>query len=533
MKISSPVKTALLILNLFPFIKAITQPEPDVTHYKFQITVNDKNDSIYGLAVIHFIKKAGALQLDLAGTRPDKKGMLVTAVYSDESLTNKLKYRHSDEKLIIDLPAALTDTAHVFVSYKGIPFDGLIISKNKYGQRTFFADNWPNRGHNWLPCHDVPGDKASVEFVVTAPAHYQVISNGIQVEETNIDRHNKRTHWREEIPIPTKVMVIGVAEFAVQQSGLINGCIPVTSWVYPADRDKGFYDYALAAEILPFYIKNIGPYPYKKLANVESKTMFGGMENANAIFYSENSITGQRKREDLIAHEIAHQWFGNMATEKSFAHVWLSEGFATYLTILYMENKYGKDTAIHMLREDRAQVIAFAKRSDASVVDHNPDYMELLNANSYQKGGWVLHMLHSQVGDEKFWEIMRKYFSTYAGKNADSEDFQKIVEEVTGRDWMIFFKQWLYTPGVPQLNVDWKYDAKSKSITINVKQVKNISQFPLQIGIRSANGQMTISDLFISKEKESFRITVKEKPVSIVPDPNTVMLFDGKVLELK
>ena len=164
-------------------------------------------------------------------------------------------------------------------------------------------------------------------------------------------------------------MVIGVADFAVNLSGVVDNCIPVYSWVYPEDRDKGFYDFALTAEMLSYFIKNVGPYGYKKLANVQSKTMFGGLENANAIFYNENYVTGTRNYEETFAHEIAHQWFGNMATEKSFAHLWLSEGFATYMTILYFENKYGTDTAINMLKEDRSQVIAFSKESNKAIVD--------------------------------------------------------------------------------------------------------------------------------------------------------------------
>ena len=157
-------------------------------------------------------------------------------------------------------------------------------------------------------------------------------------------------------------MVIGVADFAVNLAGMIDNCIPVYSWVFPEDRDKGFYDYAQAMEILPFFIKNVGPYGYKKLANVQSKTTFGGLENANTIFYHENSIDGTRKSETLLAHEIAHQWFGNMATEKSFAHLWLSEGFATYMTILYMENKYGADTATRCLKKTGRKLLTLQKQ---------------------------------------------------------------------------------------------------------------------------------------------------------------------------
>src|SRR6478672_3808793 len=223
----------------------------------------------------------------------------------------------------------------------GIPRDGLIISTNKYGERTFFSDNWPNRAHQWIPCVDRLDDKASFEFVVTAPSHYQMASNGTLVSRTAGGNEKTVTFWRETTPLPTKVMVIGVADFAVKKFADSPDSIPVTAWIFPGDSTKGFYDYALTPHMLRFFSDYIGPYPYRKLANVQSKTIFGGMENASAIFYAEGSVTGDRKWEDVYAHEIAHQWFGDMATEKSFAHLWLSEGFATYLTHIYFQHQYG------------------------------------------------------------------------------------------------------------------------------------------------------------------------------------------------
>ena len=255
-----------------------------------------------------------------------------------------------------------------------------------------------------------------------------------------------------------------------------------TAGCIPEDRDKGFYDYALAADILPFFIKNVGPYGYKKLANVQSKTTFGGLENANTIFYSENSVTGNRKSEGTIAHEIAHQWFGNMATEKSFAHLWLSEGFATYMTTLYMEHKYGADTARSMLLKDRDEVIEFAKTTDQPVIDESTDYMKLLNANNYQKGGWILHMLRRQLGDSLFWKSVQKYYSTYAGKNADSHDLQLIFEKVSGKNLSAFFKQWLYTPGIPKLDVTWSYLTEGEKGFPNCKTITK-KCFCFSIGI--------------------------------------------------
>src|SRR5690606_37082096 len=228
---------------------------------------------------------------------------------------------------------------------------------------------------------------------------------------------------------------------------------------------------------------------YKKLANVQSKTTFGGLENANTIFYTESSVSGNRRSEALITHEIAHQWFGNMATEKTFAHLWLSEGFATYMTILYLENKYGKDTALAMLEQDRKEVIAHAKQSNRPVVDTTHNFMELLNANSYQKGGWVLHMLRKELGDSVFWKGIRKYYSEFAGSVARTDDFQKVMETMSGKNLNTFFSQWLHTPGIPRVKISWQYDEKKRALQFQVNQLQQSPfQFPFTVEWTSADG---------------------------------------------
>jgi aminopeptidase N len=523
----------ILLLSSFFFFYIIpgAQTSIDVQHYKFEISLNDQSDTISGKAtmLVKFSTATDKLNLDLTSVK-EGKGMLITSITENNT---PVEYSHQQDKISIKFSTKkkIDETASFTIEYKGIPSDGMIISKNKYGHRTFFADNWPNRGHNWLPCADDPADKASVEFIVTAPQHYQVVANGILVEETNLTNDKKLTHWKEDVPVATKVMVIGVADFAVNLAGVVDNCIPVYSWVYPEDRDKGFYDYALAAEILPFYIKNVGPYGYKKLANVQSKTTFGGLENANTIFYHENSVDGTRRSETLLSHEIAHQWFGNMATEKSFAHLWLSEGFATYLTVLFMENKHGSDTARKMLEEDRQQVIDFAKTSDRSIVDDTKDYMELLNANSYQKGSWVLHMLRRQLGDSIFYKSIRSYYAAYAGKNADTKDLQNIFEKVSGKNLSQFFQQWLYTPGIPMLDISWNYLTVEKKVSITIKQLqKTPFSFPLELQLKNSTVTKTIT---ISKQEETFFIPVKVKPTKVVLDPNTSLLFAGTVIEKK
>lgn len=507
----------------------------DVLHYRFSISLNDANDTIFGKAEIkiRFIEPGKAFILDLKNSNSKGAGMKIDKV-TGTLVSFTLFYPDSIKIQSLD-SYKKNDTALITITYHGIPSDGLIISKNKFGHRTFFADNWPNRAHYWIPCKDDPADKASVEFIITAPEHYQVVANGIQIEETNLEKGLKRTHWKEDEPLATKVMTIGVADFAVNMVGFVNDCIPVYSWAFPENAKEAVHDFTLTKDILRFYINTIGLYGYKKLANVQSKTRFGGLENASAVFYAENKITGDGSIESLLAHEIAHQWFGNMATEKRFAHLWLSEGFATYFTTLFFEKKYGKDKAAAMRKEDREQVIAFTETNNTPVVDKTEtDFMNLLNENNYQKGGWILHMLRQQLGDSVFKKSIRKYYSTYAGKNADTEDLQKIFEDVSDKNLKQFFKQWLYTPGIPKLDIKWKYNNKEKNISITVKQIQHTPfSFPLEIGYQSGPIVNARKIVAVSKKTETFKIPMSQKPSKFIADPDVNLLFKGNITEEK
>lgn len=497
----------------------------DVQHYGFALSLSDSSNLIKGKATIDLlcIRNGRQIKLDLASINAGK-GMKVVQVTANN---RPLSYNHANNVLTIVFAEAFKngDRKTIVVNYEGVPADGLIIANNKFGHRGFFSDNWPNRARNWLPCVDHPADKASVDFIVTAPAHYQVISNGIKTEENNIDNNLRLTHYKETLPLPTKIMALGVARFAVQNAGDVNG-IPLSSWVYPEEQDKGFYDYALAVNILPFFINNVGPFAYKKLANVESTTIFGGMENAGAIFYSEEtSITGTRKSESLLTHEIAHQWFGDMATEADFSHLWLSEGFATYMTILYFEHKYGPDTARFMRTQNRDQVIAFARKKLRPVIDSSvTNYMELLNANSYQKGGWVLHMLRRQLGDSTFWKGIQLYYRRFAGKNAVTNDLRVVMEEVSGRDLKTFFHQWLSVPGHPVLDIQWQYNNDKKEIEITiVQQQQTVFQFPLELKIDG-----NVRTVEVKEKRTVVKFPVSEKPGVVMIDPEVNLLFEGR-----
>lgn len=499
----------------------------DVLHYHFFIEVTDQSDLIKGSTKIElqFLKETPSVLLNLIQKDTDGKGMSVTEVTQDDKIVS---FEQSDNLLKINVPKSREcQLSTIKINYSGVPKDGLIISKNMFGDRTFFGDNWPNRAQNWLPCIDELADKAYVDFYVTAPNYYRVIANGSLVEQTNINISNTFYHWRSSVVLPTDVMVVGIARFAVQNLEPVNG-IPVSSWVYPQNKENGFKDYAIADKILTYYIKTIGDYPFKKLANVQSKTRFGGMENASNIFYFEKSVNGNQDHEDLMAHEIAHQWFGDSATENDWPHVWLSEGFATYFTNLYLENSYGKKALDSLLIKQRQKVIKFSTTWKKPVVDTiTTNLIDLLNANSYEKGGWFLHMLRRNLGGATFAKAYKTYYETYKLKNASTGDFQNVVQQVSGKNLELFFNQWLYQVGQPKLNVNWSY--QHKMIEINIEQVqefKTIFSFPLSVKFNFKDHSSFVKTFDISKKIESFEIPSDKELISIVLDPNTDLLFE-------
>ncbi|MDQ3278886.1 MAG: M1 family metallopeptidase [Bacteroidota bacterium] len=519
-----------LVLFFLLLQSVATAQETDVLHYRFALNLHDAHDTITGLASIQFVHRSDKREIsfDLVGRQSDGKGMQVLWATKEGLADNVgLAVKQIGDKFFVTFPAARKgDTTSLLVHYKGIPADGLIISKNKFGERTFFADNWPNRAHHWIPCTDRPDDKASFEFLVTAPKQYKVVSNGLKIAEKAVGPATTLTHWKEATPQATKVMVIGVARFAVKEYTQQPGGVSISAWVYQRDSTKGFYDYGLTPEILQFFADYIGPFPYQKLANVQSTTIFGGMENASAIFYAESSVTGNRNQEDLMAHEIAHQWFGDAVSEKSFAHLWLSEGFADFLTNYYFEKKYGKAVAAERWKKSREEVVGFAGHSPHPVVDSTTDLMSLLNPNSYNKGAWVLHMLRSEVGDQTFQKVIQTYYQQYKGSNAETSDLKTIAEKVSGRELTPFFEQWLHRPGVPQLQVSTK--VQDGELTVFVKQHGKPYRLTLEADIIQADSEVVRKQFNLKDVNQVFKIPVKGSAVTLALDPDVKLLYTIK-----
>jgi aminopeptidase N len=217
-----------------------------------------------------------------------------------------------------------------------------------------------------------------------------------------------------------------------------------------------------------------------------------------------------------------------MVTEADWPHVWLSEGFATYLAILYMEHTYGQDTAKIMRITDRMKAIAFSRQKGTSIVDTSvTDYLQLLNANSYQKGGWVLHMLRKQLGDSTFWNCIRSYYSRYKGKNAVTDDFRKIVEEVSGTDQKKFFQQWLYVGSHPKLKIQSKFNKESKLLDIKINQEQPIPfDFDLEIEIVAAGNRVVKQTVHVRDQLTTISVPLTSTPLKMSIDPGVNLFYE-------
>jgi aminopeptidase N len=510
----------------------------DIENYRFELTLRDDRDVIEGRATVSVrFTKVGVteLPLDLIGANGEGQGMTVTSV---EVAGLPLDFTHESDLLRISLSEEGREgaTLNVTVSYSGVPASGLHAGPNKHGDRTFFSDNWPNRARNWLPTIDHPYDKAMSEMVVTAPAHYQVVSNGLLVEETDGAAGTRVTHWKQSVPIATWLYVLGVAEFAVQHVDDFRG-LPIQTWVYRQDRDAGFYDFAVPTkQVMEFYADHVGPYAYERLANITSPVTGGGMEAATAIMYHENSITGDRtvRWRNVIIHEIAHQWFGNAVTESDWDDVWLSEGFATYFTLLFIEHAYGRDEFVDGL-ESSAERVFTQYESDPGyriVHDDLDDMSRVSSGATYQKGSWILHMLRGRMGDEAFWAGIRAYYARYMNQNATTSDFQAAMEQASGLDLQTFFDQWLRDGGNPKLQGWWDYDVSARAVRIELNQTQTVGpmfEIPLEIGIYQ-DGQVlptTIERVDLDGGFHRFVIPVDAEPTDVRLDPNSWTLFEA------
>jgi aminopeptidase N len=501
----------------------------DALHYVFNLTFSDSSNEIAGDSIATVKLEAGVKEIVLDLTsKSGEKGMTVSAVTCGGA---PAAFTHDANRLRISLGRAANAGEEVSctTTYRGAPGGGLRIINNIHGERTAFSENWPNNARQWLPMIDHPYDKATGEFIVVAPSQYQVVGNGLLLEETDLPSGQRRTHWKQSVPIASWLYALGVARFTVRHYAVSKG-IPQQTWVFPQNADQGRKIFEMTGRrAFEYFSEQIGPYSYEKLAHVQAAGLGGGTEHASAIFYGEKGVASGN---GPVVHEVAHQWWGNAVTERDWDDVWLSEGFATYFTLLYAEQFDGRDAFVRGLRSSRDRILQLEKKMpDTPVIHRNlSDMQRVLNQFVYQKGGWTLHMLRYAIGTDRFWDGIREYYRRYQNRNASTDDLRAIMERASGRDLRWFFSQWLTRSGVPALSGRWTYDASAQQVVVELKQTQSGDPYrlPLEVGITAASGNAAprIERFELTGRDGRFTFAANAEPSAVVLDPNTWVLME-------
>jgi aminopeptidase N len=517
------------------------RPAFDVVDYALTIDLPDTGSMIRATALLSVTRtgRSDTLTLDLLDLAVDR-------VMVDGRLA---KFTRTPETIGIPVPKKENGARYkVSIDYGGVVIDGLIVRMDSAGRWTYFGDNWPNRARHWIPSIDHPSDKATVTWRVRAPRGRTVVANGKLVSTHSVrdatGAERVESVWRESRRIPVYLMVIAAApleqfDLGDTDCGLaeLQRCVPQT--VYTAPEQRGFLPgpFARAGEIVQLFSNLVGPFPYEKLSHVQSSTRFGGMENASEIFYSDAGFRNRSMTDQVVAHETAHQWFGDAVTERDWPHLWLSEGFATYFAALWTRAARGDSAFRVQMAGVRNAVLsdtmAVPKRPVIDTIETN--LLALLNRNSYEKGGFVLHMLRGQVGERAFFDAIRSYYAKHRHATAVTDDVRAEMEGASKQSLGWFFDQWLRRAGYPEVTATWTYDAGTHEVVIRVAQSARFGafRFPLTIVAIDSAGvahRTTAQIVAADGASQQVRIPLAAPPATVALDPDVELLAALKVV---
>lgn len=510
-------------------------PGVDVQRYDVYVTLPLRGHEIRARALLTVDRanSVSALSLDLIALTVDRVSV------------NGRSREFGRDSATIRIPLTVKDGTriHVRVDYHGEPRDGLIIREDPDRGWSAFGDNWPNRARYWIPSIDHPSDKALVNWTVTAPASLSIVANGARITRVllpstrDVATRFARTSFRMTKPIPTYLMVIGAARMQESSLGRTacgsavgGGCILQSVWTFLPEVKTMPGHFREAGAIVSTFAKLVGPYAYDRLTHVQSATRFGGMENATAIFYSDDAFRKGGVGVSLIAHETAHQWFGDAVTPRRWPDLWLSEGFATYFAALYTERSRGDSAFKDEMRRIRETVIAAPIVAGRPVVDSvgGETPLSLLNRNSYEKGAFVLHMLRGSMGSDVFFRALRDYQNRYRNGTATTDDLRAALEQRAGTSYEGFFDQWLHRPGFADLTITWTWNASTKSLMLQIVQGTTFAPYsgPLTVAIRTGATTRLITVPFAAKQSQLIVIPLPDARDidDVIADPNVALL---------
>jgi aminopeptidase N len=487
---SAPTAAAATPAETEPLKTAVDRPA-DIQHIRLDLDLFLAEKRIAGTATIDLVPLR-----PLNSVRFDAVGHEVSSVTLDG---NRLSFQNTGTELLVEFPDARRkgERLKLVVAYQvRDPKDGLFFFGPSAAEPKVPLQMWTQGqaigNRRWFPCFDHPNEKQTTEIFATVDAGMEVLSNGRLVgRETLAGGKRERFHWRQSEPHVSYLVTLVAGKFAVGRESWRQ--IPVTYYV-PVDRGAEIAPtFGRTREMLEFFSTRFGvDYPWEKYAQVVvEQFVSGGMENTSATTMTEGMMVDQRGLLDensdwIVAHELGHQWWGDLLTCKDWSHLWLNEGFATWCEVLWAEQKYGRDEGAYQLHRKSVAARGGLART-RPVVDRrypNPDAM--FDSRAYPKGGWILHMLRTQLGDEDFFAALKRYATEYRYQSVETSDFRRVLERHTGRSLERFFHDWTERPGCPEVTVITEYEPADRQVKLTIRQTQASEpfHFPLRIELR-------------------------------------------------
>ncbi len=457
----------------------------------------------------------------------------------DES-GRELSFERSDTSVVIAFPRKLSygDTVDITVVYRGEnPQQGFFFDDASDDQPQMVStDSWPDEAHHWIPCYDYPNDKVTHELIVTVPQGNRVLSNGRLVGVTEDEAAGTVTwHWSQDLPHSTYLFMLAIGPFTVIEDSL--GDLPVSYWVYPEDAEDARWIFAKTPRMIAYYSELFDyPYPWAKYDQVTTPHVGGGAEATTATILGDGVIHDRRAEQDfswerVIAHEVAHQWWGDLVTLREWSHTWLNESFGTYSDYLWTRHESGEEEGAWALLGKKNQYLREARTRYIRPIVFNRYERphDNFDSHTYPKGACILHQLRFILGDELFFRALSRFLHEHAFEPVDTYDLMKTVKEVTGRNMDWFFEQFIFKPGHPVFEVSSAWDAAAGEVRLHVAQVQDrdhgvpIYRVPVQIGIVTASGKR-VETVWLEHEQDSFVFPSRERPLLVRFDEGNWLL---------
>ncbi len=469
----------------------------------------------------------------------DSAGLTIQKVTVNKAAA---KFETTGEKLIIPLAAEAKsgDKFDIIIRYEGKPTKGMyfILPDKDYPDRPsqIWTQGESEDTHYYLPTYDYPNDRLTTETILTVPASWLTVSNGKLVSVSDAGKGLKTWYWKESVPSSTYLITVVAGEFE-EVKDTWRG-IPVTYYAPKGRGDRLAINFGRTPAMMELFSKKFGvDYAWEKYAQVMvDDFVAGGMENSSATTNTSNSLVHPKLapeyltgEDDLISHELGHQWFGDLVTCKDWGDIWLNEGFATFLEAVWSEAHFGKEEADYERWNNAREWFESGNLWNKPIVRHDFDDSSEFDGNAYGKGGWVLYMLRHQLGEDAFYRGIKHYLEVNRGKNVVTADLSKAIEEATHANVDQFFSQWVYGAGAPKFDLSYTYDGEKHQVMLTVKQTQKVEgrvglfRVPVDVEITTATGPK-LYNIVVSKDKQTFSLPAESAPLMVLFDKGGQLL---------